>query len=218
MNQTNVIQTFNKFFVFAHLLFSLFLGGRNLVQGEFYLSLLGFASVLFLLLPHLFFRAFKKQPIPQLTTLAYLYTTLAFTIGMAMQAYHWAPYYDKIIHTLSGAFFSFLGLLLLATLMSHQEPKGGCLDFPVAALFSTSFSMMIAAVWELYEYALSLFTDMDPQNVLTTGVHDTMQDILVCLVGALLFLIPEYLYFRKGYKDLFMASYEAFTQRKHQQG
>ena len=141
-------------------------------------------------------------------TLWFLYSTLAFTIGMALQGYHILPYYDKLVHTLSGIFFSFLGLLIFILLMPQRTI--GKAESRVAAAFSFSFSMMIAAVWEIYEYILSLFTTLDPQNVLTTGVHDTMQDILVCLIGAVLFFLPEYFYFRKGRKDLFMRAYEAF--------
>lgn len=205
---------FNQAFLLLHFIFSLSLGGYYLMQSQWYFSLLAFSSFFLLLLPSLSFKLLKRDPAPQCLTLAYIFCTLSFTVGMALQAYHCIPLYDKLLHTLSGLFFSFLSLICYALLKA--EKKTELREFPVAAAFSFNFSMMVAAVWELYEYFLSLVSTMDPQNVLTTGIHDTMQDILVCLIGSLLFLIPEYLYFRKGKKDLFMAAYEAFVQSHKQ--
>ena len=52
----------------------------------------------------------------------------------------------------------------------------------------------------------------DPQNVLTTGIHDTMQDTIACLLGAALFVAVELLYYKKKHKGLFMATREVFVQ------
>lgn len=198
----------HRIYFTLHGVFCLALFLYRILHAEIYFAVLALAAPFFLLLPHLIFRVFRKPPVAEMITLWFLYSTLAFTIGMALQGYHILPYYDKLVHTLSGAFFSFLGLLIFILLMPQRTI--GKAESRVAAAFSFSFSMMIAAVWEIYEYILSLFTTLDPQNVLTTGVHDTMQDILVCLIGAVLFFLPEYFYFRKGRKDLFMRAYEAF--------
>jgi hypothetical protein len=49
--------------------------------------------------------------------------------------------------------------------------------------------MFLATMWEVYEYASSIIFNIDPQNNLTTGVNDTMQDIIVALIGTILFNI-----------------------------
>ena len=55
---------------------------------------------------------------------------------------------------------------------------------------------------ELCEWAAAAITGRDLQHVLGTGVNDTMQDMLVCLIGTLLFcpLIPRF--YRGGYDPL----------------
>ena len=68
-------------------------------------------------------------------------------------------------------------------------------------------------IWEIIEYALSYLLGNDCQNVLTTGVNDTMQDMIVCLIGALVFLIPLLLYYLKGRKGLLMGIFEEFFNR-----
>ena len=212
MKQNGAVCRFNRIFIYAHLLFSVVLGIYRIMNAQWYFAFLAFASFLFLLLPGFAEKLMLGADTPRLTLLIYLYCTLSFTIGMALQAYHTVPFYDKLLHTLSGAFFTFLGLICYALLKPERSIRKE--EFPAAAVFSFSFSMMIAACWEIYEYAISLFTSLDPQNVLTTGVHDTMQDMIVCLAGTLLFLIPEYIYFVKNRKDLFMASYEEVINAK----
>ena len=208
MTQARHIHILNRIFLCLHLIFSVMLGIYRITHEQWYFSFLAFSSFLLLLLPNLFFKLINQKPVPQLNTLIYIYCTLSFTIGMALQAYHSTPFYDKLIHTLSGTFFAFLGLICYSLLKA--EKRIDYCEVPVATVFSFSFSMMLAVVWEIYEYFISLVSVLDPQNTLMTGIHDTMQDISVCLLGTILFIIPEYLYFKKGIKDLFMASYEAF--------
>ena len=45
--------------------------------------------------------------------------------------------------------------------------------------------MAVAGLWELGEYAISLLTGRDVQHAIDTGVGDTMQDMLVCMLGTL---------------------------------
>ena len=45
--------------------------------------------------------------------------------------------------------------------------------------------MAVAGLWELAEYGINLLTGRDVQHVLDTGVADTMQDMLVCMLGTI---------------------------------
>ena len=47
--------------------------------------------------------------------------------------------------------------------------------------------MAIAGLWEIGEYLISLFF-LVTHSVAETGVSDTMQDFIVCMIGALLWL------------------------------
>ena len=83
-------------------------------------------------------------------------------------------------------------------------------DGPQAIVFSVSFAMLIAVVWEIFEYAINLVLHNDPQKVLNTGVNDTMLDMIVCLIGALFLAICMYFYYQKGKKEFFMRTFEIF--------
>ena len=51
------------------------------------------------------------------------------------------------------------------------------------------------------------------QNVLTTGVTDTMLDILVCLIGTLVVLIPVSFYFKKKRASLLLGIFDVMFHR-----
>jgi hypothetical protein len=59
-------------------------------------------------------------------------------------------------------------------------------------------SLAVAGVWEIGEYALGLVTELDPQCAQATGVSDTMQDMIVCTLGALLGMPPLIRFYRTG--------------------
>ena len=57
--------------------------------------------------------------------------------------------------------------------------------------------MAVAGLWEIGEYILSKITLRDMQNVASTGVADSMQDMIVCLLGTLL-LLPAVKHLAEG--------------------
>lgn len=173
-----------------------------------YYVLLGFATLAFLVLPRLVLRLMSLRPTPSLLFVAYAFIALAFLIGMALRGYERIPYYDKLVHTISGAFFGLLGLGYYYVLKPEKciEPS----DWHMARYFCFSFAMTIAAVWELYEYAISNILGTDPQGVAATGVGDTMWDMLVCLIGAIALCVSMYFYYRRGKTGLLMGVFESF--------
>ncbi|HJA48529.1 MAG TPA: hypothetical protein H9790_04265 [Candidatus Agathobaculum intestinipullorum] len=124
-------------------------------------------------------------------------------------AYDLIPYWDKILHFLSGFLFAVLG-----TAVYFAKKPGHALD-PAdafnAALYTWMFAMMSAVLWEIWEYLVS-FSGADPQQVAVTGVGDTMGDIIVCTVGGLLTALSCWKYLRrggKGHTGLMMRLFEA---------
>ncbi|WP_411654982.1 hypothetical protein [Anaeromassilibacillus sp. SJQ-1] len=112
-------------------------------------------GILLLLLPTVFERAYNLSPVYQFHFLAYCFLFFSYVIGLVMQAYHFIPLYDKIMHTLSGTLGMFLGVLLFYLCKDKQEFQKQ--DYPLVAITSFSVSMAIAGLWEIGEYLISLF-------------------------------------------------------------
>ena len=148
-----------------------------------YSLLLGLSTLL--LIPALFLvrRLFHFAGGWQIELYVYLFAALGWSLGGAAEWYESVPYFDKIVHTLSGVFVSMLSLALFRMVeRARPIPEQGK---ATACLFVLFASMAVAGVFELCEYALAPLVGRDLQHVLDTGVTDTMGDMFVCLCGTL---------------------------------
>lgn len=113
----------------------------------------------------------------------YLYISFMFLaafLGAGLSFYQMISWYDVLMHTLSGTLTGLLGYMLLTGLkLDKVSPTW------FHALFLVMVSLSVASCWEFYEYFVDLISGKDAQNVLLTGVADTMQDMLVAFVGTL---------------------------------
>ncbi|MGI6030101.1 MAG: hypothetical protein ACOX7F_01205 [Eubacteriales bacterium] len=189
------------------------LPGR-LWRGEIYLAVLSAGSCAAVALPWVIRRVLQRRSSAQLEAALCWFVLLSFSGGMALQAYHWLPLYDKFTHGLSGVIFALVGLVLYYMARPGQKRQGE--DWLQAALFSFCFAMTTAGVWELYEYFLSFVMDTDPQNVLTTGVGDTMQDMLACLIGAVVLQPGIRRWYRTGNGGLLLGAMEHLLKEERE--
>ncbi|MFR1628666.1 MAG: hypothetical protein ACLSU6_17690 [Thomasclavelia ramosa] len=58
-------------------------------------------------------------------------------------------------------------------------------------IFINALNAMIALYWEFYEYALLIFFNYDAINHYSTGIHDSITDMLVAVIGS--FILSLYL-------------------------
>lgn len=108
-----------------------------------------------------------------------LFIFLAHFLGVTCELYNAIYWYDKFTHFLSGVLTSFGAILLL-----KKFKKNGNIAFSI--LFIIAISLMVASLWEIFEYLSSFYLGVDPQKVVQTGVTDTMGDIIVAFLGSIL--------------------------------
>ena len=129
----------------------------------------------------LFYRLTGLKVVHQIDFILLMFTLLAYPLGSCLDFYARFPGYDKLMHMLSGALVSVLCILLYCALKPGH--RVGREDLLLALAFTFFGSMAVAGLWELAEYGINLLTGRDVQHVLDTGVADTMQDMLVCMIG-----------------------------------
>lgn len=204
-----LFQRVNKILMIVYIAFAVVLGCVNIAKGLPYFYLLSFGSILIFPAVLGAYRLFHLQRSHQLEFIIYLYTFLAFPLGVAGTFYHVVPYYDKIMHTMSGVLTVALALPLYYKLrpgsIVQKEDRNQAMAFCLLA------ALAVAGLWEIGEYILSLLTGMDNQRVLTTGIHDTMQDMIVCTIGALLTLPSMAMYYNKKRITFFMGAFHGFS-------
>ncbi len=111
-------------------------------------------------------------------------------LGERLTFYERFWWWDLAAHAVAGALLCFLGGLLFDQLSHGPDRRNHRLKIT----FLLSFSIAIAALWEVLEYALDVLFDSDAQD---TGLDDTMTDIIAHVCGALAALMA----FRRSRRD-----------------
>ena len=137
-----------------------------------------------------------KIRINEVKNLIYIiFIFMAHFLGVICEFYNYIYWFDKFVHFLSGIVTAFVAIYLL---VKFRKDKNMFFDI----LVIISLTLAVAAFWEIFEYLSSFYFHMDPQKVLTTGVSDTMGDIIVAFLGSVLVSISYYFENKYNYKLL----------------
>lgn len=117
---------------------------------------------------------FMKEPLYKAEYTGYIYLTQV--LGTTCQFYN-LPYYDKLMHFLSGAVFVIIGYILLKRYIKEKL---------LLVIMINCVEATIAFLWEIFEYSGLLLFNYDASRHYTTGVHDTMQDMIFSFIAGLL--------------------------------
>ena len=176
----------NRYFIPAYLLLGVGAAIVNAFRKDVYHFSIGLGTLLIPLALTLFYRIFHLKRVHQVDFWVVLFSLLGYTCGSVLEFYLMIPNFDKVVHTLSGVLVSMLAYALFrAVKPGHAVEKK---DRALAMLFVFFASMAVAGMWEICEYFVNLITGRDVQRVLATGVGDTMQDMIVCMIGTLISL------------------------------
>lgn len=148
---------------------------------------LGLVGLLFLLIPPLLRLIFRLKPAYLADICLLVFIFMAFELGVAFSWYSKFAYYDLLTHGVSGMIFAAVGLCVYYYFREDKQAAPGK-DRLVAVSFSAFFSMTAAGMWEILEYLMWVFTGDDSQYSIApyvgfNGVSDTMEDMMICLVG-----------------------------------
>lgn len=127
-----------------------------------------------------------KIKINEVVNLVYIiFIFMAHFLGVICELYNYIYWFDKFVHFLSGIVTSFVAIYLLIIFKKNKN-----MFFDI--LFISALSLMVASLWEIFEYLSSYYFNLDPQKVINTGVTDTMGDIIVAFLGSILVSICYY--------------------------
>ena len=136
------------------------------------------AGVILPFLPEIFSKLFRIK-ISYRVELMY-YIILALSLGISADLYKTVPLYDKAVHTLSGAGTALIGFYMLRYFKAEKTPA------VFRGMFMIFFSISVAVAWEFFEFFCDKCLGQHMQQLVTTGVDDTMLDMLVATIGAII--------------------------------
>lgn len=108
------------------------------------------------------------------------------------------PYFDKVTHFFSGIIFLEAAYIFYKHYLCHDQRKF------LMFIFINAINAMIALFWEFYEYALLIFFNYDAINHYTTGIHDSITDMLVAVIGGLILSLYLIYYDQKDGQHFFI--------------
>ena len=125
----------------------------------------------------------------------------AIFLGEVMAFYYKVPHWDTILHTFSGAMLGALGYSIISF---FNKTDGVPVNMSPAfvAFFAFCFAMTMGMLWEIYEFSVDYFFGTNMQKFAWEGgvpkvgqeaLMDTMKDIIVDTVGALVMSVLGYL-------------------------
>ena len=139
-----------------------------------------------------------------------LFIAVAMIIGNTLNGYA-IPCFDKVLHFSSGILIC-AGITLVYCWLKQQWTEDSRRHYLLKCLSIQGINLMIAFLWECFEFACLIFLKIDAINHYTQGVYDTMTDMIVCFLGGLVFLTLLTRHERKGKNDPLTASLKTFYQ------
>lgn len=140
------------------------------------------ASILITItLPYIIEKIFKTKISIVIKTTYIVFIFIAQFLGVTVELYNHISWFDKFTHWLSGIITALLSLSLLSKFKLYDKKN---VLFNI--IWMISITLAIASLWECFEYCANILFGGDAQRVATTGVNDTMQDIIVAFIGSII--------------------------------
>lgn len=165
-------------------------------ERQWFNAFLILCIILLTALPALLARKFAVRLPSEFHLLAVVFIFSALFLGDIRGYYDRFWWWDVLLHTSSGVLVGIAGFLLVFVLNRHEEITVH-LKPGFVALFSFALAMTVGTVWEIFEFGMDNFFGLNMQR---TGLVDTMWDLIVDAVGALVIALLGYFYIRSEHE------------------
>lgn len=122
-----------------------------------------------------------------------IFMFLSVFLGSVADFYEKFPWWDGVLHFQSGLLLGILGFLVVY-LLNMSRPGKVSLSPGFIAFFSICFSLAVSVFWEVYEYFMDVTFGFTMQE---TGLPDTMSDLIVNALGAIIVAALAYVWMKK---------------------
>lgn len=171
-----------------------------LFNAQWLTALVAGGIILVTLFPLLFRRALQVYIPPQFQLLAIGFVFASLFLGEVRGYYTRFWWWDVALHATSGVLLGIVGFLLVH-LLNETDDVGVRMKPGFVAFFAFCFAVMVGALWEIFEFTMDNMLGMNMQKPMLddpSGLTDTMWDLIVDTLGALLISLYGYRYLNKG--------------------
>lgn len=134
--------------------------------------------VIFLFFPSVM-KLIKVEMKEYIKVIYYFFFIAAYILGVGFKLYYNTNYFDLIIHFL----FGFLGGIVTHEYLHYHLKLGKLYNFILFCII-----LALGCCWEIFEFIPDFFFHTDNQQK-STGLTDTMTDLIVSVIGVIVYLI-----------------------------
>ncbi|MBR9676321.1 hypothetical protein GOV05_04905 [Candidatus Woesearchaeota archaeon] len=134
----------------------------------------------------------------------FLYAT--FILGELQKYYLKYWWWDIFLHSFSAFILGLIGFTIMYAF--HYVEKISISPW-LSALFSFNFAIAIGVIWEIFEFVMDQALGLNMQR---SGVVDTMTDLIVDSLGALLAAVIGFFYLKGGDSHIVKRIVERFVR------
>ncbi len=129
-------------------------------------------------------------------------------LGELNSYYYKFWWWDSMLHTFSGVILGFSGILLVY-ILNRMEDVDVYLSPFFVALFAFAFAVAVGALWEIFEFSMDSIFGLNMQK---SGLVDTMWDLIVDSIGAIIAASYGYLYEKHETTGVFEKLFDGFKK------
>ncbi len=169
-----------------------------IIKEDLFLVFTAAFVLFFSFLPAIIEHRFKIFLPTEVDLVMTLFLFLHFFLGEIEQYYLRYWWFDIMLHISSGVLFGLVGFLIAYVFFYTRKIKASP---AFIIMFTVSFSLATGVVWEIFEFAADQLFGFNMQK---SGLLDTMGDLIVNLIGALIVSIFAFFYMkyaRRGFID-----------------
>lgn len=190
------------------------------IQGNWLAAISTTGIVIVAFLPMLVGYRFHVRIPPEFELLAVIFVYASLFLGDVHGYYLKYWWWDILLHMGSGLIMGIFGFLLVYVINEHEDLEMH-MKPSFVGLFAFMFALGMGTIWEITEFALDQLLGMNTQG---GSLVDTMSDLIVDGIGALIISILGYSYLRTTQTDSFLERWiqhfialnrRFFPHRKH---
>lgn len=172
-----------------------------LLMGAQWLSaFLVFMILSVALLPFILKNNFKVIIPAEFHMMAVIFVFAALFLGEIREFYQRIWWWDVALHTVAGLLMGILGFLLIYVLNESKRVEM-YMTPGFMAFFAFVFAVATGTIWEIFEFGMDQMFGFNMQKEMwgdPSGLTDTMWDVIVNAMGALIVSVNGWLYLRQN--------------------
>jgi len=185
----------------------LVVGGVAAVWEQQWLAALITGGIIVItLVPFFLAKRFRVFIPPEFVLVAIAFVFASLFLGEVHGYYSRFWWWDIVLHTCSGFLLGTIGFLLVHVL-NETEDIGVHMKPGFVAFFAFLFAVGMGAIWEIFEFGMDSFFDTNMQKKMlgdASGLTDTMWDLIVDTLGALVVSVLGYGYVKSAGNESFL--------------